>query len=211
MSFEYVTRQEWGAVGPRSIRPVAPEAFTAIEVHHTAGTTSGDGAAIMRNTQAFHMGERNYQDIFYNWLVHPDGTIYQGRGWVTSARRENFMLICMIGNYENLEVTDAQRESVAAIVAESWERMPQLVGKDVRWHGQRSATACPGGNTIEFVQEMNELGWSLPLVQDSVAPSLEDRVVALEERIKIMRKGAAQYRKSISLLRKQLDELGDVA
>ena len=161
MSFEFVSRDEWGARAPRSVRAVAPDQFTAVEVHHSA-TPVREALAAVRGFQNFHMDTNGWRDLFYNWLVHPDGTILEGRSWVTSPRPENVMTVCLIGNYDAIEMTAAQEQSVKEIVWESQRRMPQLVGRDVKWHNQRAATACPGTDAVAFVRQQNSLGWPVP-------------------------------------------------
>lgn len=105
------------------------------------------------------MDNNGWTDIFYNWLVHPDGTIVEGRGWGTSPRPENVMTVNFIGNYETDVLTEAAKASAGLMVRECVRRMPQLAGRDVKWHNQRAATACPGRNIISFIRERNALGW----------------------------------------------------
>lgn len=160
-TFEFLSREEWGAREPRSVRRVLPHQFAAIEFHHSA-TGVSPAAAAARSFQRFHMDTKGWQDLFYNWLVHPDGTIVEGRSWVTSPRPENYMTVNFIGNYETMQLTEAQKHSARVMVAECHRRMPQLKDRAVRWHNQRAATACPGVNLVAFIRESNLHGWDVP-------------------------------------------------
>jgi len=120
------------------------------------------------------MDNNGWTDIFYNWLVHPDGTIVEGRGWGTSPRPENVMTVNFIGNYETDVLTEAAKASAGLMVRECVRRMPQLAGRDVRWHNQRAATACPGRNIVSFIRERNALGWDAP------APAPAPPVIAVQ-------------------------------
>ncbi len=82
-----VTRKKWGAdeslrknkageaIWP--IQHVDPEVFI---IHHTAGTDGGtDPAATIRAIYFWHTTVLGWGDIGYNYLIGPDGTIYEGR------------------------------------------------------------------------------------------------------------------------------------
>ncbi len=160
--FKYLTREQWQARPPKTVRTVLPHQFTAIEFHHSA-TGVMSPAAAAQSFQKFHMDTKKWQDLFYNWLIHPDGTIVEGRGWGTSPRNENFMVICFIGNYDQIPVTQSAQDAGSLLVRECWRRMPQLAGKDVRWHNQRDNTGCPGKNLVQFVKEQNVMNaWGTP-------------------------------------------------
>ncbi len=77
-----------------------------IIVHHSAGqTNSSDFAAVVRSYWDFHVNTNGWDDIGYNWLVDPNGVIYEGRGEGLqgahfSCMNEKTTSICFIGNYE---------------------------------------------------------------------------------------------------------------
>lgn len=151
MTFEYMSRAEWQARAPRSVRAVLPHQFSFIEFHHSASSVL-PAARAARSFQDFHMDTKRWQDLFYNWLIHPDGTIVEGRSWGTSPRPENSMTICFIGNYEEDDLTEEAKEAARILVTESRKRMPQLRDKAVRWHNMRAKTACPGRVVESFVR-----------------------------------------------------------
>ena len=137
------------------------------------------------------MDTKRWLDLFYNWLIHPDGTIIEGRGWVTSPRPENLMTVCFVGDYAQDQVTDAARASAGVLVRECWKRMPQLKNLDVRWHNQRASTACPGSNLVQFIKEQNVLnGWGAPTV---VPVKDEDVVVSGPSKDQLNQLAAAAF------------------
>lgn len=141
-----VSRAEWGARAPKSRRTIATPT-PRLWIHHTAG--GEHGAAGVRQIQRFHMDSRGWSDIAYSFLVDDDGTIYEGRGvgiagGHTQGDNSSSHAICLMGNFENEQPTDAALDSAAHLAAygrqQGW------------WHdvtgGHRDApgasTACPG-------------------------------------------------------------------
>jgi hypothetical protein len=77
-----LTRAGWGARPPKARQELNPARVTDLFLHHTTGTYT-DWKAATRSIQAFHMTTRGWNDIAYNWLVAPDGTKIEGRGFMT--------------------------------------------------------------------------------------------------------------------------------
>jgi hypothetical protein len=80
---DIITRAEWGA--DESIRECCPRYAPAVNmafVHHTAGTNSyakSESKAIVRSVYAFHVKNRGWSDIGYNFLVDKYGQVFEGR------------------------------------------------------------------------------------------------------------------------------------
>ncbi len=84
-----------------------------IVLHHAAGSnTNTDYIGTVRNYYLFHTQTNGWDDIGYNFLVAPNGDIYDGRqgdslgddnviGAHMCARNTNTMGICLLGNYES--------------------------------------------------------------------------------------------------------------
>ncbi|MGH2794430.1 MAG: peptidoglycan recognition protein family protein [Actinomycetota bacterium] len=78
-----ITRAGWGA--NESIRECCPRYATAVNmafVHHTAGSnsySSSESPAIVRSIYAYHVKNRGWSDIGYNFLVDKYGQIFEGR------------------------------------------------------------------------------------------------------------------------------------
>ncbi len=78
-----ITRAQWGA--DESIRECCPRYAETVHmafVHHTAGTnsyTASQSPAIVRSIYAFHVKNRGWSDIGYNFLVDRYGQVFEGR------------------------------------------------------------------------------------------------------------------------------------
>lgn len=112
-------RSDWCPSGdcPKNSNPSTINP-THIVVHHSAGqTSSSDFAAVVRSYWDFHVNSRGWADIGYNWLIDPNGVVYEGRGDRIRGAHSPCMNaiatgICFIGNYE-----DSAQPSSAGIQA----------------------------------------------------------------------------------------------
>jgi hypothetical protein len=104
-----VDRQAWCPTGdcePRNSGTSLDPSF--VIVHHSAGNlTAGiDYALVVRAIYDYHVNTNGWDDIGYNLLIAPDGTVFQGRG--TRVQGAHFcsanaeaLGVCMLGNFEN--------------------------------------------------------------------------------------------------------------
>lgn len=160
---DYFDRLGWCPDG--SCPEDATPAFTSVThliVHHSAGAnTSSDWAATVRSIYDFHVFTNGWDDIGYNWLIDPNGLIYQGRGDnVRGAHfcgnNSNTMGICMLGDYTSIL---PQTEAVVALEdLLAWKSCDVSIepeGQDlhassgqnlmhISGHRDGCATACPG-------------------------------------------------------------------
>ncbi len=85
---------------------------THIIVHHTAGTnTATDWAAVVRSIWDFHVNVNGWDDIGYNFLVDPNGIVYEGRGDGRlgahfCAQNGGTVGICVMGDFTSIQPTD---------------------------------------------------------------------------------------------------------
>jgi len=106
----YQGRSDWCPSGncPKSSSPSAINP-THIVIHHSAGnTSSSDFAAVVRSYWDLHVNTNGWADIGYNWLVDPNGVLYEGRGDRIRGAHSPCMNgvatgICYIGNFETSE------------------------------------------------------------------------------------------------------------
>ena len=138
-----VTRAQWGAdesLRDRHIVGWAP--FRKIVVHHTASPNFvKDPAAAVRYGYKLHVVERGFTDIGYNFLVGPDGEIFEGRrargygsnelhtgedgagnaiiGGHTKGRNAGTCGIALIGNFMKTGPSGPAIESLIHLI--SWE------------------------------------------------------------------------------------------
>ncbi len=117
-----VSRSQWGAI---FTNPAATSTVSHLIVHHEFGSnTSSDWAARVRSVQNFHINGNGWSDIGYNFLVDPNGVIYEGRAGGDNAigahfcgRNRNTMAVCMLGDYSSVTPTTATQNSVKDILA----------------------------------------------------------------------------------------------
>ncbi len=112
---EYVDRETWSTyLNLTNTANRTPTNVTHLVVHHSAGqNTSSDFAAVVRSYWDLHANGRNWGDMGYQWLVDPNGVVYQGRAFNVDGNKDiigthaggfntNSMGICVIGDYTNL-------------------------------------------------------------------------------------------------------------
>lgn len=133
-----VSREQWGARPPRSVKPVAWTGQNDLWLHHTAGPDTQTPASI----QAFHMGpSRMWNDIGYHYLIDTEGTVYEGRGrdvWGAHSPGKNHEpSVALIGDYSSTPPSDAQHQAV-------YDLLDFLCLRKVRGHRENTATTCPG-------------------------------------------------------------------
>jgi hypothetical protein len=157
-----VTRAEWGA--DESIKSTSggcSRTFWRVQqlfVHHTAGTNHDpDPEATMRAIYWYHTRSRGWCDIGYNFVIGPDGSIFEGR-WARSympweahtgedrqgrgvagahvaSYNSGSVGISMMGNFQDVRPTGAARESLVEMLA--WEASRHDL-KPKAWHTYRN-------------------------------------------------------------------------
>lgn len=106
----------WRAGLPDPVGNPSPTVVKHVILHHAAGSNSDTNYTnTVRNYYLLHTQTNGWDDIGYNYLVAPNGTIYNGRdgfqygddnviGAHMCARNTNTMGICLLGNYHNTGV-----------------------------------------------------------------------------------------------------------
>ncbi|MBP2834104.1 N-acetylmuramoyl-L-alanine amidase [Aquimarina sp. U1-2] len=156
-----VSRRQWGAI-PRGA--AATSSVSHLIIHHEFGSnTSRDWAARVRAVQNFHINGNGWSDVGYNFLVDPNGVIYEGRAGGDNAvgahfcgRNRNTMGVCMLGDYSSVTPTTATQTSLKRLLA--WKANKENInplGSSFHYAVNRSLThiaghrdagcsACPG-------------------------------------------------------------------
>lgn len=108
--FEYITRKEWGCPdGSNSRNPTFTQP-THLIVHHSFTPLFLPNEAMVLSIWNYHVNSNGWSDIGYNWLITPDGTIFEGRGsnenrskYVLGAhfcsKNSNTIGVCLIGDF----------------------------------------------------------------------------------------------------------------
>lgn len=121
---QVTSRAEWGAVPPKAALGRITGAVSEIFVHHTV-TESGPRERereLMREVQQIALG-RDFSDISYSFLIFPTGNVYEGRGFGTVGahtlgHNSTSYAMCLVGNYENEKMTDAQVDAIRQMIAD---------------------------------------------------------------------------------------------
>lgn len=149
----YVPRSSWGGLSNTAYHPLA--SVSQLVVHHTvSANSSSDWAATVRGFYNYHVNTLGWSDIGYNWLVAPNGTIFQGRahrpngntnvrGAHAGGHNSYTMGLAYIGTYSSVNPTQAAFESGARLLA--WKAEERGIDPSlVRGHRNYSQTSCPG-------------------------------------------------------------------
>lgn len=180
----YATRSDWNCPdgnNPSCSNPaIVP--VTHMVVHHSAGINNSDnwGAVVLAIWNS-HVNTNGWCDIGYNWLIDPNGVVYEGRGGGNNVRGAHYcghnsgtMGICLLGNFENVEPTSEALTSLTELLTwkscdsdldptgtsyhvSSAKTQPTILG-----HQNGCSTLCPGNNLYN----------KLPLLRTNVAGAL---------------------------------------
>jgi len=152
-------------------------------VHHTVSSAGSDPKQALRNIQYYHAIKRGWGDIGYNYIVDPEGRIYEGRkggekviGGHSIPVNQSSIGISVMGNYQVEAPSQEVLEALSRILtakAELYNLNPlatdtfnNKVYPVIGGHRDSDSTACPG----EFLYR------SLPAVKSLVARSMSNFV-----------------------------------
>lgn len=159
----YEGRNDWCPSGtcPPDATPVNTT-VTHLIVHHSAGTNfSNDWAAVVRSIWDYHVNVNGWDDVGYNWLVDPNGVLYEGRG--DNRLGAHFcgtnggtMGVCVMGDFTAVTPTGQAIGALVELLA--WKACDRgldplgsafhpssgLTLNNISGHRDGCATACPG-------------------------------------------------------------------
>lgn len=180
--YRIITRAEWGAKPPKGNL----DRWGSVTgwVQHWAGVyidpTKPDYTDDIRAEQAYHQNKPGVKDILYNFLVCPNGQIFEGRGWdYRSAANGNtywnghgFAVQYHGGpstDGRETPLTEAGKGALRWLYREALARFPVMV--DVKGHRdvRDSPTACPGDVLMSWLPQIGEDG------DTDMALSIEDK------------------------------------
>lgn len=170
-----------------------PAKVTKIIVHHTATTKDlDDPKKAIRDIYYWHTMSRGWGDIGYNFIIDPQGNIYEGRAGGDSvvgahAGRGNVgsIGISVLGNYMDTEVpAPVQQALIQLINAKSiqygidpmgsssfrGEVLPNIIG-----HRDIMSTSCPGDKLFA------RLNFIRVAVKGGIKPSIIDRTPSFQQ------------------------------
>jgi hypothetical protein len=188
-----VSRTAWGSPdGQHSrVRPVYYPVNHMV-VHHTAdpntlGRTERDWSARVRAIWSFHTYTRGWGDIGYNYLVDPNGVIYEGRaggddvvGFHDSANYGS-MGVAMIGTFSHVEPTPPAQAGLVNLLA--WKAAQKDIDPLGRsyYYGCDRASTCPvNGGIVENISGHRDtrIGTTCPGERlHALLPQIRNRVL----------------------------------
>ena len=173
----FISRTGWGCPeGQLSPRwPPVRNAVTHLIIHHTVNSnTSTDWPAVVRTIWVQHANTNNWGDIGYNWLIDPNGILYQGRAWwqdtddnVVAGHTLGYNVgsigVALLGQFHpphpnppSGNPSDAALTTTRRVLAWKFSQLgfdprsqATLVDKftyRISGHRDYTATACPGDN-----------------------------------------------------------------
>uniref|UniRef100_A0A6P7HEG7 Peptidoglycan-recognition protein LF-like n=1 Tax=Diabrotica virgifera virgifera TaxID=50390 RepID=A0A6P7HEG7_DIAVI len=166
----FVSRIYWLAQSPATRLDRLHTPVSLIIIHHTATESCLSSAECKLQTrliQSFHIENRYWSDIAYNFLIGGDGKIYEGRGWISEgAHTYNYnkksLGIAFIGTFTNFVPHKEQINALGVLI----EKGVQLgyVATDYNIFGARqlSPTESPGKSFYELIKTWSH--WSEKVV-----------------------------------------------
>ncbi len=152
-----------------------PATIKKIIVHHTATTENlDDPEAAIRAIYYYHAVTRGWGDIGYNYIVAPDGEVFEGRAGgdgVVAGHAQGYNTgsvgIALLGNYEENPLPGQLVKSLEGLIYQKagyWKIDPDGSGEfrgemldNVIGHRDVGSTACPGDYTYEQLQDIREM------------------------------------------------------
>lgn len=177
---------------------------THIIIHHSAGpNVATDWAAVVRSFWDYHVNVNGWDDIGYNWLVDPNGVLYEGRGDGRlgahfCAQNGNTIGICVIGDFTDTQPTDEAIGELEDYLA--WDCCDKnispldtgfhsgsgLVLPFISGHRDGCMTSCPGDAFYPLLPEVRQA------TQDRIDSGCGSGVVAAPTVLAITYVGASK-------------------
>jgi hypothetical protein len=152
---------------------------THLIVHHSAGNNqSNNFATVVKYIWDLHVNTNGWDDIGYNWLIDPNGFLYEGRpdnyqGAHFSCINQNTVGICVIGDYTLVQPSQAALSTLVNLLAfEATDHAIDINGQSYHVTGDFfldnlaghrdskgspfacSATVCPGDSFYPLLEEI---------------------------------------------------------
>lgn len=161
----YINKCEGAAIPPEIWReglsaPSYTPGVTEVEhvvIHHSATSNDiSDPYAAVRSIYLYHTQVNGWSDIGYNYLVAPDGTVFQGRDDMGLADPDDIvgahmcgvnsktMGICVLGNFSNQMPPEKALDALAGLIKWKTEKdkIP-IFGRKMHAIGPASANLPP--------------------------------------------------------------------
>ncbi|MGQ0714421.1 MAG: peptidoglycan recognition protein family protein [Gemmatimonadaceae bacterium] len=166
-----VSRTAWGARDP--VLPMREHRIERITIHHTATRQdpSRSLTSKLQGLQRFSQrddsladGRRKpaWADVPYHYYIAVDGSVGEARSWRyagdsnTPYDPAGHLLVVVEGNFEEEQLTDAQRRALESMVVTFAKRFA-VPGDRLGAHKDFASTRCPGKNVMAELPRLREL------------------------------------------------------
>lgn len=165
--------------------PVITDVKHLIVHHSVSSNDAADQVAILRGIYLYHRVTLGWNDIAYNYLIAPDGTIYDGRdpqgkeaesdnvrgGHFCTGRQDGTMGVCLLGTFSNYEPPTIMLKSLVDLLVwkvkkdgmDSFGAFPHPIANPVvaalpviSPHRAGCSTQCPGNRVFEKMEALRE-------------------------------------------------------
>lgn len=193
-------RSCWCPTCPEDNTPQFTEP-THLIVHHSAGNNqSTNFETVVEFIWDLHVNTNGWDDIGYNWLIDPNGILYEGRsdnaqGAHFSCINENTVGICIIGDYSLVQPSEASLTTLVNLLAyeatdhtidinaQSYHVTGDFILDNLAGHRDSSgsdnacsSTVCPGDSFYPLLEDI-KLQVSELLCYDIVSSSSHEKII----------------------------------
>ncbi|RZC37345.1 peptidoglycan-recognition protein SC2-like, partial [Asbolus verrucosus] len=155
-----ISRSEWGAKSPKSTKRLKQNPPPYVVIHHSDGaecTSLKSCKSRVNGIQNYHMNNKGWQDIGYNFLIGGDGNVYEGRGWGiwgshVPKYNSKSIGICVIGNFMNKKPSTQQLTTLENLISCAKENNYIASDYHLIGHRQGSRTSCPGNELFNEIK-----------------------------------------------------------
>ncbi len=160
----------------KKIWPAQYDDPQVIIVHHTATNYKSSTAKQIKKIYRYHSYTRKWGDIGYNYIIGPDGAIFEGRyggngaigghAWTNGTNfNAGSIGIAILGDYQKKTVSSEALESLKKLVGWLSANNGFTVADDVSFHGKHldtrmvghkdvGDTECPGKNLYNRLSDV---------------------------------------------------------
>ncbi|KAL6423447.1 hypothetical protein ACFW04_010203 [Cataglyphis niger] len=181
-----VSRSEWKARKRLDFQILSVTPTPYVVIHHGGIRKycydQESCSAIVRSYQNFHMDDRHWWDIGYNFLIGEDGNAYEGRGWdYVGAHAPGYNTqsigICILGHFSDFLPNSAALKTLNALI-DCGVSLGKISDKyNVLGHRQARNTECPGQSFYEYVTTLPRWTANPIPIRTIIATMQKDNIV----------------------------------
>jgi hypothetical protein len=153
-----------------------------ITLHHGGVEYSGgkEPVTYLKDVQSWSRSDKNWIDNPYHFMIDLEGKIYECRpinipgDTNTEYNTESHALICVMGNYEVQELSEAQLMAVINLCVYLAQKF-DIPSSEIRGHKDYSElTDCPGEDFYKYLRDGTLVGRVNKVLEEGKAESREE-------------------------------------